>query len=46
MLLGKQIFKGDKDYSIKKLKCYEITKVKIILESLRYNPTFFPKTQI
>ena len=24
MLLGKQIFKGDKDYSIKKLKCYEI----------------------
>ena len=24
MLLGKQIFKGDKDYSIKRLKCYEI----------------------
>ena len=24
MLLGKQIFKGDKDYSLKKLKCYEI----------------------
>ena len=24
LLLGKQIFKGDKDYSIKKLKCYEI----------------------
>ena len=24
MLIGKQIFKSDKDYSIKKLKCYEL----------------------